>query len=110
MLLRRRRASSLKFDGEIGNHQEAIRLGQLAGLGVVIVDGGEFVAQVFLDDRFHVLGQVGQPLLDLIGFGPDAAADEGFVVVGQVHEPGEVLAEADGVDEGETNAARRERW
>ena len=37
---------------EIGNDQEAIRFGQLPRLLVIVVDGLEFVSQVFLDHRF----------------------------------------------------------
>ena len=83
MLARRAIASVLKFDGEIGDDEKAIRLGELAGLGVVIVDGGELVAQIFLDDRLHVLLEIGEPLIDLFAIGEDATADERFVVIAQ---------------------------
>ena len=43
------------------------------------------------------------------GLGPDAAGDELLVVVGQVHEGGEVLAQADRVDDREADLARRHR-
>ena len=52
--------------------------------------------------------QVGQSLLDVGRLGPDAAADKRLVVVGQVHEGGEVLAQADRVDDGEAHLARRQ--
>ena len=88
---------------------EAVRCqlarGQLARLGVVIIDGLELIPQIFLDDRFHVLGQVGQLLVDLILAGPDAPADQRIVVVGQMHEPREILAQTDWIDNGEPHAA-----
>jgi len=37
----------------------------LAGLGVVLADGGVAVAEVLLDHVFHVLGEIGQLLLDV---------------------------------------------
>ena len=92
---------------EVGDDQDAERLGHLAGLGVVFLDRLELVAQVLLDDVLHVLGQVGEPLLDLLRLGPDPAGDQHLVVVGQVHEGGEVLAQADGVDDREPHLARR---
>ena len=86
MLTSRRAASGVKFDREVGDDQDAVRLGHLAGLRVVLLDRLELVAQVLLDHVLHVLGQVGQPLLDVLRLGPDAAGDELLVVVGQVHE------------------------
>jgi hypothetical protein len=78
-------------------------------LFVVVVDGRELVAKIFLDDRFHVLGQVAQADVDVLRIGPDAPADKSFVVVGEVHEAGEILPEADGVDDREPHASRRKR-
>ena len=94
---------------EVGDDEDAERLGDLAGHRVVFLDRLELVAQVLLDDVLHVLGQVGQPLLDVGRLGPDAAGDQELVVVGQVHEGGEVLAQADGVDDGEADLAGRDR-
>ena len=91
MLISRRAAALGEVGREVGDHQNAERLGDLAGLGVVLLDRLELVAQVLLDHVLHVLGQVGQPLLDVLRLGPDAAGDERLVVVGQVHEGGEVL-------------------
>ena len=54
-----------------------------------------------------MLGQVGQPLLDLHRLGPDAMADQGLVVVGQVHERGEILPEPDGIDDRQPDLAGR---
>ena len=55
MLLRRRAVSSLKFAREVGDDQEAVRLGQLARLVVVFLDRLELVAEVLLDHVLHVL-------------------------------------------------------
>ena len=86
---------------EVRHHQEPVRLGDLARLLVVRLDGGVLVAQVLLDHRLHVLGEVGQPLLDVLGVRPDAVGDQELHLVGQVHEPGKALPEANRVDEGE---------
>ena len=56
-----------------------------------------------------MLGEVGQPLLDVLRLGPDAVGDQELVVVGQVHERGEVLAQADRVDDREADLAGRDR-
>ena len=59
-------------------------------------------------------GQVGQALLDVGHLGPDAAGHQGVVVVDQVHEVGEVLAQAvtDGLarlrQRGQTSAPTRD--
>ena len=94
--------------GEIGDDHEAIRFGQLAGLLVVADDRVELVAEVLLDHVLHVLGQVDEALLDVLGLGPDSRADEGLVVVGEVHEAGEVLAEPDRIEQGEPRPSRRQ--
>ena len=39
--------------------------------------------------------------------GPDAAGDQLLVVIGQVHEGGEVLAQADRIEDREADLARR---
>ncbi len=44
-------------------------------------------------------------MIDLLGLRPDAVVDDGFLVVGEVHERGEVLPEADRVDDGEVDLA-----
>ena len=79
---------------KVGHHQHAIRLGHLAGKGVVLLDRVELLAEVHLDDVLHVLGQIGQALLDVDGVGPDAAGHQLLVEVGQVHEGREVVAQA----------------
>ena len=92
---------------EIGDDQEMIFLRDAAGLLVVFGDGRVFVAQIHLDDLFHVLVQLGELFLDLVALRPDAAVDEAVLVIGEVHEAGEVLAEADRVEDGEAELARR---
>ena len=59
---------------EVGDDQHAVGLGNLFGDGVVFFDRGVLVAQVFLRHLLHVGRQVGQPLIDLAGVGPDLAA------------------------------------
>ena len=61
----------VELGGKVGDDQHAIRLGNLAGHGVVVLDGGVLVPQVFLRHRLHVGCQLGQPFLDLAGVGPD---------------------------------------
>ena len=92
---------------EVGDHQEAKRLGHFAGAGVVLLDGLELVAEILLDHVFHVSGQVGEALLDVPLLGPDAAADHGLVVIGQMHEGSKILAQADRIEDREPHLARR---
>ncbi len=94
---------------KVSDHQEAVWLGQVAGLAVVGVDAVEFVAEVLLDDVLHVAGQLGEAGLDVFGFGPDASADQGLFVIDQVHEAGEVFAQADWVKDRKPHLAGRER-
>ena len=94
---------------EVGDDQDPERLGDLAGHRVVFLDRLELVAQVLLDHVLHVLGEIGQPLLDVLRLGPDPVGDQQLVVVAQVHEGGEVLAQADRIDDGEPHLARRNR-
>ena len=94
---------------EVRHHQEAIRLGDLARLLVVRLDGGVLVAQVLLDHRLHVLGEVGQALLDVLGVRPDAVGDQELHLVGQVHEPGEALPQSHGIHEREARLAGGDR-
>ena len=77
---------------KVGDNQDPERLGDLAGHRVVFLDGLELVAQVFLDHVLHVLGQIGQALLDVLGLGPDPVGDQQLVIVSQVHERREILA------------------
>ena len=77
---------------EIGDDEEVIFFGDAAGLLVVFGDGRVLVAQVHLDDLLDVLAQFREALLDLVALRPDAAVDEAFLVIGEVHEPREILA------------------
>ena len=43
------------------------------------------------------------------GLRPDAAVDVAFLVIRQVHEPGEILAQADRIENCETQLAGRRR-
>ncbi|OPZ96598.1 MAG: hypothetical protein BWY71_01885 [Planctomycetes bacterium ADurb.Bin412] len=94
---------------KIGNNQKAIRFGQFAGLLIIFLNRFELVAQIFLNHILHMLGQIGQLLLNLGGVGPDAPADQGLVIVGGVHEAGEILADADGIKNGKVHPAGRQR-
>ena len=96
-----------EVERKIRHDQDAERLGHFAGMLVVVFDRLEFVSQVFLNDVGHVRREVAQPLLDLLRLGPDLVRDEQFVVIGQVHEAGEVLAQAHRVDDREPHLARR---
>ena len=98
-----------KVGGKISDDEHAVRLGHLAGKAVVFLDRRELVAEIDLEDVLHVVGQVGQPLLDVAAVRPNAAGDELVVVVGQVHEGGEVLAESDRIEDREADFARRHR-
>ena len=89
---------------EVADDDEAVGLGDL-GIGVVSADRGVFVAEVFLDHQFHLLGDVGQALLDLLRLGPDSAGDEELVVIGQMHEAGEVLSQSERIDDREPGLA-----
>ena len=94
---------------EIRTDEETVGLGDLARRVVVRVDVLELVAEVLLDHRLHVLGDVDEPLLDRTRVGPDALADEQLELVAKMHEGGEALAERDGIEEGEARLRRRDR-
>jgi hypothetical protein len=66
----------LRFPEITVDHDATNRMLDLAREIVVLLDRLELVAQVFLDDVFHVGRQVGQALLDVRGLGPDPAGDE----------------------------------
>ena len=84
-----------------------IFLREVAGLRVVFGDGRVVVAEIHLDDFFHVLVQLREPLLNLRRLRPDAAVDAASLVIGEVHQRGEILAEADRVYDRKTQFARR---
>ena len=106
---RRFAAVSLKAAGNPAMTRKAVFFGDGAGLFVVFGDVRELVAQIHLDDLLDVFVEFGEALLDLGGLGPDAAVDERFLVIGEVHQPGEILAEAHRIDEHKRRAARRMR-
>ena len=92
---------------EVRDNDEAIRLRHL-GVGVVVADRFVFIAQIFLDHQFDLLRDVDKTLFDLLRLRPDAARDEEFVIVGQMHESGELFAEAERVDDREPALAGRD--
>ena len=91
--------------GEVEDDQEAVGLRDLACLGVVLLDGGILVAQVLLDNILHVLSEFGQALLDVRGLAPSAVGNQLFVIVGQAHEGGHILAQTDGIYESEAEGS-----
>ena len=97
-----------EVEWKVRDDQNPIRLGDLSGMRVVFLDRLKLIAQVFLDDVFHVAGQVGQTLIDLGRLGPDTAGNQGLVVIGQVHERGEIAPEPDRIDDGEAHLPRRQ--
>lgn len=86
--------------GEIGDDDEVVSLGNGAGGFVVLGDGLVVATEIHLDHFFHVIAEFAEAGLDLVFLRADAGVDEDFFVVGKVHEPGEALAKADGIDEG----------
>ena len=95
--------------GKSGDHHEAVFFGDGAGLFVVVGDVGELVAQIHLDDFFDVVVDFREPFLDVGALGPDAVGDEGFLIIRQMHQAGEILAEAHRIDEHKRRPARRMR-
>ena len=98
-----------KIRGKIGHHEDAVRLGQLAGRFVVVLDRLVFVAEIDLDHVLHVLGQFPQAPLDVARLRPDPVGDELLVEIGQVHEGGEVLAQTHRIDDQEADLAGGKR-
>ena len=76
---------------------------------IILADGRELVAEIHLDDLLDVFVDLGEPVLDLIRLRPNAAVDYRLLVVGDVHEAGEILAEPDGIENGARNLAGRQR-
>ena len=89
----------------IGDHQQAEGFSDFAGIFVVRFDARVLVPQVLLDDAFHVAGEIDQPLFEVMLFGPDAVGDECFIVISQVHEGGEVVAQPDRIEHGQPGFA-----
>jgi hypothetical protein len=92
-----------KVGGKVGDNDEVIFFGDIPGGGVVIGDGFVLIAQIHLDDLFHVLVKVGETLFDLSWLCPDTPVDDIVLVIGEVHDGGEVLAKGDRVDNGEAH-------
>ena len=95
--------------GKSGNHDKAVLFRDGAGMRVVVIEGREFIPEVHLDHLLDVLVQLGQALLDLRGLGPDAAMDQALLIITQMHQAGEIPAEADGIDEGKDGPSGRVR-
>ncbi len=93
--------------GEVCDDEEVVFFCDAACLLIVLGDRGVFIAKVHLDDLLDVLIEFGESLLDLVALRPDAAVDEALLVIGEMHEASEVLAEADGINDGEGHLSRR---
>ena len=94
---------------EVRHDHDPVRFRDFARVAVVVVEGRVFIAQIGLQHVLHVLGHIGQTLLDVRRLGPDPAGHQLFVDVGQVHERGEVGTEADGIEDREPDLSRRQR-
>ena len=94
---------------EIGTNQESIRLCDFARSIVVRIDVFEFVAQVLLNHRFHVLGEINQSLLDRARIRPNALANEQLKLIAEMHKRRETLAESNRINKGESRLGRRNR-
>ena len=70
-----------------------IFLRHAARLLIVLGDRRVLVAQIHLDHFLDVLIELREPLLDLALLRPDAAVDQRLLIIGQVHQPGEILPE-----------------
>ncbi len=93
--------------GKPGDHHEPVFFGDGARLFVVFRDVGELVAEIHLDDFFDVLVDFREPLFDMGALGPDPVMDQGFLVIREMHQPGEVLAKAHRIDEHKRRPAGR---
>ncbi len=93
--------------GEIRDDQKMIFLGESSGLGVVFRERLVFVAQIHLRDFLNVLVEVREALLELRLLRPDAAVDEALLEIREVHDAGEILAEANRIEDREREPARR---
>ena len=61
---------------KIREHNNAKWLGQLPRLLVVVSDGREFIAQIFLNDGLHILGEIRQFLLNMARLAPNSLAHQ----------------------------------
>jgi len=91
-----------KVCGEVGDDEKEVFFGDASSFFVILGDREILVSEIHLDDFFDLLGELIEAGFDVVALGPDAAIDEGFFVIGEVHEAGEIFAEADGVDDGES--------
>ena len=92
---------------EIRDDEEMIFLRQPPGLRVVFRERFVFVAQIHLRDLLDVFVEIGEALLELRLLRPDAAVDEALLEIRQVHDAGEVLSEANRIEDRESQPARR---
>ena len=108
MLTSRRAASRLKFAGKFATTRT--RYGSATSPACALYSSIEanWLRRYFWITFSMCSVSIGQPLFDVGRLGPDAAVDQLLVVIGQVHERGEVLAEADRVDDREPHLARRQ--
>ena len=95
--------------GEIRHDKEVILFRHAAGPRVVVGDRRVFAAEIHLDHFLDVLVQLGEPLLDLVCLRPDAAVDEAFLVIGKMHQAGEILPERHRIHDGKSDLPRRHR-
>ena len=65
-----------KVNREIRDDEEMIFLGDVAGLLVVFGDIRVFIAEIHLDDFFHVLIELGEPFFELLRLRPDSPVDQ----------------------------------
>ena len=104
-----RRGLLAEISRKISANQEAVGLGDFAGRIVVRIDVVELVAQILLDHRLHVLGDVNEPLLDRARISPNPLANQLLEFVAEMHECSKTLAERHWIDEGEAHLRRRDR-
>ena len=98
-----------EIDGERGDDQKMILFRQGARLRVILRNGRVIIAQIHLDDFFHVLVQIRELFLELRRLSPDAAVDGAFLVIRQVHQGREIFPETDRIKNGEAQFPRRRR-
>ncbi len=92
---------------KVGDHQHPVWLRHFTGCLVVVFNRLVLIPQIFLDHACYVIGQIGEALFDLYRLRPNLGIDELFIVIGQVHERGKVIAQPDRVDDGEADFPRR---